>query len=151
MGNPSEDQVVKPAVEGTLNVLEACLKHQVKKVVVTSSVAAVWYGNWDKVVNEDDWSIETACGSYEKSKLRAERLVWDFWRKHKGKLEIATICPGFIVGPCYTLGGGASEEMVTELMLNKVPGIPKLGFGVVDVRDVAFAHIKAMEIPNNDG
>jgi len=152
MGNPREDLLIKPAVEGTLNVLEAALKNGVKKVVITSSVASVWYGNWDKkMVNEDDWSIESACGSYEKSKVRAERAAWDFWRKHVGKIEIATICPGLMVGPVFAMMGGASEEIVTDLMLNRVPGLPKLAFGLVDVRDVALAHIKAMESPTSNG
>ena len=77
-----EEIVIKPAVEGTLNVLDAALKNGVKKVVITSSVAAIWVGHADEEFDENTWSIESKCGAYEKSKLLAERAAWDFWRRH---------------------------------------------------------------------
>lgn len=79
-----ENEIIKPAVEGTVNVLEAALKNKVKKVVVTSSCLAIFLGNEDKLNTEEDWSDVAKSAHYPKSKILAERAAWDFYEKHKG-------------------------------------------------------------------
>jgi nucleoside-diphosphate-sugar epimerase len=151
IGNPTEDQVIKPALQGTLNVLEAVLKHGVKKVVLTSSIVAMAPGNLQSTINEDSWAQEKNCGNYDKSKLFAERAAWDFWRKNFGKFELATINPGFILGPVFSTTSGGSEEAIKKMMTGEYPALPHFSLMVVDVRDVAAAHIKALFNPKSNG
>lgn len=146
-----ENEIIKPAVDGTLNVLKACVEKGVKKVIVTSSVAAIYYGHKGRTLTEDDWSIEEQCSPYPKSKLRAERAAWDFWRQNIGKFEMATVNPGLIVGPVHAANGGTSEQVVADFLLGKFSGIPRVQFCMVDVRDVAECHIKALFSPISNG
>lgn len=91
----NENEVIKPAVEGTKAVLDACLKHGVKKVIVTSSIAAIFTGRKDKNhFTENDWSDLATSPPYEKSKCLAEQYVWEFYKKHHDKIKITTINPG---------------------------------------------------------
>jgi len=146
-----ENELIKPAVEGTLNVLNAALRNNVKKVVITSSLAAILYGNEGKVVGPQDWSNEASCSAYSKSKLRAEKAAWDFWEKNKEKIDIATVNPGFILGPVLTASNGSSEQLVRDFLSGAVPGVPKINLCVADVRDVADCHIKALFASNSSG
>src|SRR4051794_3526943 len=96
-----ENELIKPAVEGTLAVMRAALKHKVKRVVITSSVMSIMVGQGDKTCTEDDWSILTECHAYEKSKTMAEKAAWDFISglpKHE-KFELVTINPSMLLGP----------------------------------------------------
>jgi len=145
-----ENEIIKPAVDGTLNVLKACVEKGVKKIIVTSSVAAMYCGNLG-TITEDDWSIEEKCPAYQKSKLRAERAAWDFWRQNNGKFEMAVVNPGFIVGPVHTIAGGTSEQLIADFLNGKVPGVPQLSSSMVDVRDVAECHLKALLSPQSNG
>jgi len=147
----NEMDLIRPAREGTLNVLEAALANGVKKVIVTSSIAAVMYGRADKICNEDDWSIDAKCGAYEKSKTYAEQAVWDFLKKHEGKIEIATVNPGLVLGPTFSKNAFTSGALVEKIFKNQMPGIPRLSFPLVDVRDVAIAHFKALVSPSSNG
>lgn len=151
LGSPTEDQVVKPALQGTMNVLEAVLKHGVKKVVLTSSIVAMAPGNLSQVINEDVWAQEKACGNYDKSKLLAERAAWDFWRKNFGKFELAVINPGFVLGPLFSTSAGGSEDSIKKMMTGGYPALPRFSLLVVDVRDVAAAHVKALWNPKSNG
>jgi len=148
--NP-EKELYLPARQGTENVLKAALKNGVKKVVITSSIASVMFGHADKICTEEDWSVETACSPYEKSKLYAERSVWEFWKANKDKIEIVVLNPGFILGPPLSKNGFTSGEIIEKAMKNKLPGIPRLSFPVVDVRDVALAHYRALLSPESNG
>jgi nucleoside-diphosphate-sugar epimerase len=151
-GNPKdENELIKPAVEGTLNILEAAVEKGVKKVILTSSVAAVMFGNSGRLCGPEDWSIEEKCSPYCKSKLRAEKAAWDFWRKHEGKFELATVNPSLTFGPILSHTDGTSEQIVIELLSGKVPALPNLNFPIVDVRDVAECHLQALLSPNSDG
>ena len=154
------DVLIKPAVEGTTNVLRACAESgTVKRVVLTSSVAAVssgMYGNpgaaQDHVYTESDWSDESTCPPYERSKLKAEQAAWEFMKQlEEGKrFELVTVCPGGIVGPLLSASSGdASANFVTLPLTNT--GLPDVHFGLIDVRDVAAAHIAAMEKPEAAG
>ena len=155
------DEVIRPAVDGTLNVLTACSESgSVKKVVLTSSIAAISCGGAgrpdrpkDHVYTEEDWSPPEACAPYERSKTLAEKEAWDFITKlpDEKKLDFAVINPGFVQGPPLTKSSGTSVGLVMGMLAGKVPGVPDVSFGVVDVRDVAQAHIVAMEKPECNG
>ncbi len=148
-----ENDLVRPAVEGTLRVLRAAAKSStVKRVVVTSSVAAVAYGHGDtggRTLTEEDWSVPEKCEAYQKSKTLAERAAWDFIAKQPAGrgLELAVINPGFVAGPLSGPEIGTSGEVVGRLMRRELPACPEIGFATVDVRDVALAHRLATEVP----
>jgi nucleoside-diphosphate-sugar epimerase len=152
-----ENDLIIPAREGTLRILKAAAMTNVKRVVITSSVAAVSYGHvYDssKIFDENDWSRTDAdIGAYEKSKTLAESAAWDFVNSLEGdnKLELTVINPGMVIGPILDNHYSTSGEIVRKLMRREYPGCPKLNFPFVDVRDVATAHIAAMTIPEANG
>ena len=157
-----ENILIRPAVEGTISVLKACAESgTVKRVVMTSSVGAVssgFVGNpgrpLDYVYSETDWSDEATCGPYEKSKLRSERAAWDFMEglEEDKRFELVVMCPAYIQGPLFSAASGAAAMLVCgQLLGNKIPGILDMIFSIVDVRDVAAAHLAAMEKPEAAG
>jgi nucleoside-diphosphate-sugar epimerase len=144
-----ENVLIKPAVEGTLAVMRAAHKHKVKRVVITSSVASIMMGHGDKMCTEDDWSILTECHAYEKSKTMAEKAAWEFINalpEHE-KFELVTINPSLILGPNFVVGDFTSGEVIKKILSGKIPGMPVIQFPIVDVRDVALAHFKALTVP----
>lgn len=147
VGKPkSDDELVRPAVDGTLRVLRAAADAGVKRVVLTSSVAAIASGyRDDRVRTEADWSDVDRSPAYAKSKTLAERAAWDFARE--SGLELVALNPGMVLGPLAGPGVSTSVDVVRKLLLREVPGSPKIGFSLVDVRDVAVAHRLAMESP----
>jgi nucleoside-diphosphate-sugar epimerase len=140
----SDDELVRPAVDGTLRVLRAAVHAGVKRVVLTSSVAAV-AGGHDGVRTEADWSVVDRGPAYQKSKTLAERAAWDFARK--SGLSLVAVNPGLVLGPLLSPSFGTSVQIVHRLLTRDVPASPKMGFSVVDVRDVAVAHRLALETP----
>ena len=151
-----ELELIKPAVSGTLTVLEAALKAGIKKAIVTSSVAAIAYGHSrekyaETIFNEKEWSGLTNVDGYTRSKILAEKAAWDFHEKHKDKMEIATVNPSLIVGPFLSKNTFTSADIIQQLLTGKMFAIPKVIMGVVDVRDVAKAHLLALENPNSNG
>ncbi|MBL4620134.1 MAG: aldehyde reductase [Marinicaulis sp.] len=153
IGTPKhEDDLIIPARDGALRVLRAAAKANVKRTVMTSSVAAVSAGHSRdaaRVFNEDDWSIvdSPVIGAYEKSKTIAERAAWDFIKSDGAGMELAVINPGAILGPILNADSGTSGELVRQLMARAMPACPRIGFSCVDVRDVASAHLSAMTTP----
>ncbi|WP_067530992.1 SDR family oxidoreductase [Nocardia crassostreae] len=142
-----EDELVRPAVDGTLRVLRAAAEAGVERVVLTSSIAAVRVGHTgDRVLTEDDWSKPQACNAYEKSKTLAERAAWDFADAHP-ELELAVINPGMILGPIQYPEVRTSVDGIRILLAGDMPGAPRLNFATVDVRDLAVAHRLAMTNP----
>jgi nucleoside-diphosphate-sugar epimerase len=152
-----EMEVIGPAVDGTKRVLEACTEAgTVKRVVMTSSVAAVASGHTEgqgTVRTEADWSKIEGCDPYQKSKTLAERAAWDFVRALPSdrRFELAVINPGFVLGPFLNADAGTSGEIIRRLMVRDMPACPEIGFAPVDVRDVALAHRLAMERPEAPG
>lgn len=151
-----EDELIKPAKEGTLRVLKAAADAGVKRAVVTSSLAAVSGGHPadnERVYTEDDWSIVERCPPYPKSKTLAERAAWDFVGSLEGDapMELSVINPGAVLGPVLNRHYSTSGEIVRKLMAKELPGTAKVGFAWVDVRDVASAHIAAMTAPGAAG
>ena len=151
-----EDELIKPAMEGTLRVLKAAADAGVQRAVVTSSLAAVSGGHPvdnSRVYSEDDWSIIERCPPYPKSKTLAERAAWDFVASLDGEapMELCVINPGAVLGPVLNRHYSTSGEVVRKLMAKELPGTAKIGFPWVDVRDVAAAHIAAMTAPGAAG
>ena len=151
-----ENELIKHAKEGTLRALNAAKKAGIKRVVLTSSVAAV---NSHMMSGTSDHTTWTDINSkyvtpYQKSKTIAEKAAWDFYNNqdNSNKMELAVINPGGVMGP--QLGndlGGASTQIVSQLISGKFPMIPALSFPFIDVRDVAILHLKAMTTPDADG
>ena len=149
-----EDELIVPAREGTLRVLRAARAAGVKRVVLTSSFAAIGYGKEPQSapLNETNWTDPTAnVSAYVKSKTLAERAAWDFIAKEGGKLELSVVNPVGVFGPVLGPDYATSVLMVQRLMDGAIPGCPKLYFGVVDVRDVADLHLRAMINPAAKG
>jgi len=148
------DELIVPAREGTLRVLRAGLEAGVKRVVVTSSVAAVRLadGSEPRPLDERDWTDPDSPGltPYVRSKTIAERAAWDLVRERGEEDGLAVVNPGAIIGPVLNDDLSYSLQSVQRL-LEGVPGAPKLGFSVVDVRDVADLEIRAMTAPEAGG
>jgi nucleoside-diphosphate-sugar epimerase len=142
----SEDELIRPAVEGTLRVLRAAADAGVKRVVLTSSIAAIGSGHRDEAVRtEADWSIVDRSLVYPKSKTLAERAAWDFARE--SGVDLVAVNPGMVLGPLHNATVGTSVQVVHRLLTRDMPASPKMGFALVDVRDVATAHRLALETP----
>lgn len=150
-----EDDLIVPAREGTLRVLRAAHASGVRRVVVTSSFAAVGYGRepGDHVFTETDWTDPDAdIGAYIKSKAVAERAAWDYAERHPGAPELVVINPVGIFGPVLGQDRSASIGMISGLLDGSMAdGMPRLAFAVVDVRDVADLHVRAMTDPSAAG
>jgi nucleoside-diphosphate-sugar epimerase len=150
-----EDDLIIPAREGTLRVLRAARDAGVKRVVVTSSSAAVAYGHppGKTSFTEEDWSIVDRGGisPYQKSKTLAERAAWDFMKKEGGSLEMSVVNPVGIFGPVLGPDYATSIILIRRLMEGDMPGVPQLYMGVVDVRDCADMHLLAMTSPKAAG
>ena len=146
-----EDELIVPAREGALRVLRAARDAGVKRVVLTSSFGAIGYGHKPRMApfNETDWTEPDSSDvlPYIKSKTLAERAAWDFIAREGGGLELCAINPVAVFGPVLGPDYSASITIVQRFMDGAMPGCPKLYFGVVDVRDVADLHIRAMTHP----
>ena len=148
-----EDELIIPAVEGTRRVIEAAINEGVKKVVQTSSCAAIIETHNGKThFTEDDWTDAShpKTPAYYKSKTLAEQKAWELIGA-QSTTKLAVINPAGVFGPTLSDDIGVANEFVLQVIDGKVPGCPKLHLGFVDVRDVAAAHILAMQKPEADG
>jgi dihydroflavonol-4-reductase len=150
-----DDELVIPAREGALRVLRAARDAGVKRVVMTSSTAAICYGmdGNSRTFTEADWTNPNHPDTYAyvRSKAIAERAARDFMAAEGGALAFCTINPGAVLGPVLGQDFSASLEVVKKLLGGELPGCPRLGFPLVDVRDIADIHIRAMTAPNMNG
>jgi dihydroflavonol-4-reductase len=150
-----EDELIVPAREGALRVLRASRDAHVKRVVLTSSFAAIGYGHPPQSTpfDETNWSDTTGSDvtAYVKSKTLAERAAWDFIAREGHDLELSVVNPVAVFGPVLGPDYSTSVLLIQRLMSGAVPGSPRLSFGVVDVRDVADLHIRAMTHPAAKG
>jgi nucleoside-diphosphate-sugar epimerase len=149
----TEDELIVPARDGALRVLKAARDAKVKRVVLTSSCGAIYYGHPAQTAPFDETSWTNTGGemsAYVRSKAIAERAAWDFMAAEGDGLELAVINPAGIFGPVLGTDSSSSIELVTRLMRG-MPGCPRLYFGVVDVRDVADLHLRAMTDPAAKG
>jgi nucleoside-diphosphate-sugar epimerase len=150
-----EDELIVPAREGALRVLRAAKSAGVKRVVLTSSFAAIGYGHPPQAAPFDETSWTNPEGDdvrpYVKSKTLAERAAWDYIARDGGGLELAVVNPVGVFGPVLGSDYSTSILLVQRLMDGAMPGCPKLSFGAVDVRDVADLHVRAMTHPAAKG
>ncbi|MEO3745234.1 aldehyde reductase [Plantactinospora sp. B5E13] len=145
-----EDELIVPAREGTLRVLRAAREAGVRRVVITSNFGAIGYGHGptDRVFTEADWADLDGddVTAYIKSKTLAERAAWEFVAREGGP-ELAVVNPVGIFGPALGPDYSGSIGLVRGLLLGAMPGLPRMYFGVVDVRDVADLELRAMTDP----
>ncbi|MBC8225729.1 MAG: aldehyde reductase [Gammaproteobacteria bacterium] len=149
-----EDDLIKPAVDGTLRVLNACKDNRVEKVVLTSSFAAIGYGNDEKIFDETDWSnTDSTIGAYAKSKTLAEKAAWSFVNElpDQDKFNLTVLNPVAVTGPMLSDDIGTSNTLFVQLLDGSIPACPRIHIGFVDVRDVAKAHIFSMTEEKTNG
>ena len=150
----SEDFFVKPAVAGVKRALKFAKKHNIKKVILTSSVAAIFHGiELKEYYDESDWSDpeNPSIDHYSKSKTLAEKAAWDFIEAEGKPFEFSVINPALVIGPSLSNDLGESNKAIQMVATGKMPVAVPLQFGYVDVRDVAAAHILAMQKQASDG
>jgi dihydroflavonol-4-reductase len=146
-----EMALIGPAREGTLRVLRAAHKAGIARVVLTSSVAAIMGNDNPGIRDENDWSDVTSprMTTYAKSKTLAETAAWDFAAANG--MSLTTINPGLVVGPALDLNFGSSLNVILRVLKGKDPLLPDVSFPMVDVRDVAEMHLRALEKPQTAG
>ena len=152
-----ENELIKPAVDGTLRALKAAKSAGVKRIVITSSmVAMLGDANGSVSINQDSWTNVNAkhATAYMKSKTLAEKSAWEFIKNQEGAnpLELVVVNPGPVYGP--TLSGnlsGESMDMYKKLITGKVPMLPRASINMSDVRDIATIHVKALENKKANG
>jgi nucleoside-diphosphate-sugar epimerase len=146
-----ENELIAPARDGALRVLRSARDAGVKRVVLTSSFAAIGYGAKGRTTafTEEDWTnlADPSVKPYQKSKTIAERAAWDFIAREGGGLELSVVNPVGVFGPVLGPDYSTSILFVKRLLDGSVPGCPDLWFGGVDVRDVADLHLEAMTNP----
>lgn len=149
-----ENELIVPARNGNINILSAAVECRIKRVVIISSGAAVYYGQpMEKrigVFNENNWSDENRKDDitpYYKSKTIAEKAAWEFIKKDSTGLELAVVCPSLVLGPLLEEDFSASANVIIKLMNRAMPAIPQIGFEIVDVHSIASLLILAMEKP----
>jgi dihydroflavonol-4-reductase len=149
------DALIAPARDGTRRVVNAAIKSGVQRIVLTSSVAAASRasGLMESVSDETVWTDldDRNVGAYARSKTLAERMAWDLVASSGGATTLVAINPSVVLGPVLSGDYSASVQVVERLLSGRIPGIPRLGFNVVDVRDVADLHIRAMTAPEAGG
>ncbi len=142
--------LVGPAREGTLRVLKAAAKAGVRHVVSTSSTAAAMQpiGSIARA-DESVWTDTAVSGvmEYMRSKTLAERAAWEFMRTSAGAMTLTTILPGLVLGPVLSQSASGSVELVLRMLTGRMPALPRIGFSIVDVRDVVELHLLALRRP----
>jgi len=152
-----ENEIIRPAVNGTLRALKAAHKAGVRRVVLTSSVAAVSGTDLPAGMTEFDetvWSDPThpvGRVAYTKSKTLAEKAAWDYISSDAPELELTTINPVLVIGAPLDKQFGSSVSVVERILSGKDPLLPDLSFSLVDVRDVAEMHVKAISTDSTKG
>jgi nucleoside-diphosphate-sugar epimerase len=149
------NELIVPAREGAKRAVAAAIRAGVKRVVLTSSVAATSLGATagDYTADETVWTDVTKpkVSAYYQSKTLAERAAWELIAASGGATTLATVNPSLVLGPVLSKDFSDSVQVIQRLVAGKVPGIPRIGFNVVDVRDVADLHIRAMTAPEAAG
>jgi dihydroflavonol-4-reductase len=150
-----ENELIIPAREGTLRVLRAARAAAVRRVVITSSMGAIAYGHPPQSAPFDETNWTNLDGldvqPYVKSKTLAERAAWDFVAREGGALELSVINPAGVFGPALGPDFSGSIDIVKALLDGRMPAVPRIYFGLVDVRDVADLHLRAMTSPAAKG
>lgn len=149
----NEDDLIVPAREGTLRVLRAAHDAGVRRVVLTSAFHAVGWGHPhdDHTFTEEDWTVLDGPGTdaYGRSKTLAERAAWSY--AQATGLELTTVLPVAVMGPFDGGQVSGANHIIQRMLDGRMPGFPNLWIPIVDVRDVADAHLKAMTSPDAAG
>ena len=148
-----ENTLIEPALKGTLRALNSAKNNNIKKVVLTSSMASIAYGHNKKICSNSDWTDLTKyAGAYIKSKTIAEKAAWDFVNDQSDRsFLLTTVHPGMVFGPLLNNDiEGASVSLINNLIMGKFPALPDLYFTVVDVRDVAKLHVQSLKNNGSD-
>lgn len=151
-----ENELIVPARDGALRVLRAARDAGVARVVLTSSFAAIGYGHppTGRAFTEEDWTdLDSGIpvSAYAKSKTLAERAAWDFVAREGGALKLATVNPVGVLGPVLGRDYSSSVRLIKAVRDARLPRLPNVSFGIVDVRDVADLHLLAMTRPEAAG
>lgn len=153
-----EDEMIRPAVEGAVRVLKAARDAGVKRVVMTSNFGAVGYSHTDRqtLITESSWTDPNQPGlsAYNKSKVLAEKAAWDFIQQSQregNKMELTVINPMGIFGPSLSPVLSSGFELLRNVLNGSMKRIPDMRMGIVDVRDVADLHLRAMTHPEAAG
>lgn len=144
----AQRDLVDPAVEGTLSMLRAAAASpRVRRVVLTSSMAAITDEPEDRVLSEADWNEKSSLtrNPYYYSKTLAERAAWEFMEQEKPHFDLVVINPFLVIGPAHTAAVSTSNQIFIDLAKGQYPVIMDLTWGIVDVRDVARAHVLAID------
>lgn len=149
------NELIAPARDGALRALKAARDAGVRRVVMTSSVAAISYGHGpgEHRLTEADWTRLDVPGipPYVQSKTVAERAARDWMAREGGGMEFCTVNPSVVLGPVASADYSASVVVVQSLLQGRIPALPRIGFGIVDVRDVAELHRRALTAPGMAG
>lgn len=150
-----ENEAMQPAINGIIRILKAAGNASIKRVVMTSNFGAIGFSNKNSntITTEADWTDpkEKGLSAYEKSKLLAERAAWDFIKKEGAGMEFVTINPVAILGPALSDHISGSFGILQHLIDGSMKRVPNIPLNVVDVRDVADLHIRAMTNPRANG
>lgn len=146
----SDDEMVRPAIDGTLRVLTAARDAGVRRVVMTSAIGAIAYGHSPRATpfTEKDWTnVDADIAPYQRSKTLAERAAWDFVAREGNGMELATVNPTAVLGPVLGPDYSPSLGTIARMLDGSMPWLLKFATGYVDVRDVASLHLLAMTEP----
>ena len=149
----NENEIIKPALEGTLRALTAAHKSKIKKVVLTSSMGAIAYGHDKSYCDHTDWTDTSKnVGAYIKSKTIAEKAAWNFVNnQNEVSFTMTTIHPGMVFGPLLSSDKeGISASLIIKMITGEFPALPEIYFTVVDVRDVAKLHVESLTNKKSD-
>lgn len=143
-----ENEMIQPAVEGTLRILKAARDAGVKRVVMTSNFGAVGYSHrdFDRPITEESWTDpnEKGLSAYNKSKVLAEKAAWHFIETQGGTLELSVINPVGVFGPALDTRLSSGYALIEQIINGRMKAIPNMTLTIVDVRDLADLHIRAM-------
>jgi dihydroflavonol-4-reductase len=154
-----QDDLVTPARDGALRILRAATKANVKRVVMTSAANAASPSDYreEGITDETLWTDpeDPKLIPYRRSKTVAEKAAWTFMDHGKesrnSTTTLTTILPGAVFGPILSTGNLGSVQIIARMVGGKMPGVPRIGLEIVDVRDLADIHIRAMTSPEAAG
>jgi nucleoside-diphosphate-sugar epimerase len=147
-GATNADDLIVPARDGTLRVLRAATEARVMRVVMTSAANTASPTSYaeDGVTDESLWTDLDASGlgAYRRSKTMAERSAWTFMEDAGRETSLTTVLPGAVFGPILTADTVGSVGVIARMLSGAMPGMPRIGLEVVDVRDLVDLHLLAM-------
>ncbi len=149
----NENEIIQPAVEGTIRALKFAQNSEIKKVIVTSSIASIVYGHNKNIYSQYDWTDNSKnLGAYIKSKTLADKAAWDFFNNIEfPTFKMTSIHPGLVFGPLFNLKtSSSSANLIIKMIKGEYPALPNIYFSVVDVRDVAKLHVESIYNEESD-